>query len=992
MVHKLLILTVLLWCFQIKALDIAVRGKAAEYTIVIAKPSTKPMENAANEFQKHVEEITGVRLPIVQDDKPLPRAAVLIGDTKYSKALLGDKYDLDALKDDAFRLKAVGPHVVVLGGKRGGQYGVYELLERFGGCGWYASWHSVIPKREKFSIPSDLDEVQHPAFLSREPFWYDMFNTYQALRNKCNGFSMRLGDEVGGRIRYGGGLFNHSFDKLVPVAEFYDSHPEYFSEIRGRRADRKLTQLCLANPDVLRILTERVLERIRKDPTGYMYTISHNDNGVHCECEKCMALLKKYGNRAGMLVWFVNQVAEQVEKVFPDVRIMTVAYEGTREPPPEIKPRRNVIVRLAAIECDHAHPIQESKSEKSRQFLKDIKKWASISRQLFIWDYVTNFSHYVSPYPNFPALQKNLQFFRDCGAMGVLSQGDYNGHHGDFAELKGWITAKLMWNPDQDVEQLLDRFFTGYYGAAAPFVREYFNELNKLVEDENTFLGVYHEITGAPLTDEFLARGAKLWEQAEDAVKDNPAYLYNVRSGAMSVYYAQLFRLPEREPSYEWQDERIVPDKAFAPYYELSRKLMRGLDDEKKLFIRLSEGNGKDARIERIRKMADSYGVKTIRKGAYVFGVSPEFNGIGGILRAGDGSNILNGNHGGISCAPLAFGSSSNGKVVLEGKGDDWLTCKGEYANDIIQRNTFKLDEGGLLATFLTANKGKKEEHELPVVAEMAFSLDVSGNVCYRFGDGEWRQCAVSQGDENATLKIGNDVISSVKSISICSPKSGRGAKVCLEEGTVDFMILELAPKHDLAKLRIFRRNDLAPDEETSMRFRIISFKDCDCGFTPLAYKPDSAVRISLPGSRLRLIRRGSWGDFVVDEKSMDGTALKLFNTHNQWAVRAGVNFSLLTPGVKYVLRWHIRVVRKEKEGEAFWSGAYDSTIRKDACLIVPRIENIKDDDYHWYTSKPWLPAAGHYIMVWAAPGRPENGVVGFDAVYIDRLELVPVE
>ena len=115
------------------ALDIAIKGKKPEYTIVIAKDAHPAFKSAAKEFADFVEQITGVRLPQADDSAPLPAKAVLIGPTKYSKQVLGDRYVLDNMDEDSFLLKAVGNHLVVLGKKRGGQYGVYELLERFGG-------------------------------------------------------------------------------------------------------------------------------------------------------------------------------------------------------------------------------------------------------------------------------------------------------------------------------------------------------------------------------------------------------------------------------------------------------------------------------------------------------------------------------------------------------------------------------------------------------------------------------------------------------------------------------------------------------------------------------------------------------------------------------------------------------------------------------------------------------------------------------------------
>ena len=416
----LISLTLIVAIMECAALDIAVKGKAADYTIVIAKDAHPAFKSAAKEFGDFIEQITGVRLPQADDSGELPSKALLIGPTTHSRKLLGDSYIIDEMDEDSFLLKAVGPHLVVLGKKRGGQYGVYELLERFGGCRWYASWHSVIPKADKFSVPSNLDDFQKPAFFMREPFWFDMFKTMQGLRNKCNGNHMYIDEPLGGRISFGKGMFVHTFERLMPVGEFFDKHPEYYSEINGKRIKNQC-QLCLSNPDVLRIVTERTLAAIRRDPTAMLFSVSQNDHQNPCECANCLALKEKYETESGVMLWFVNQVAEAVEKEFPNVFIETLAYQYTRKPPKNIKPRHNVIPRLCTIEVEFAHPITQSTYNGNIAFQKDIEIWSSISKNLLIWDYVTNFRHYVGPFPNFYALQGNVKFFRDNKVMVIYS-------------------------------------------------------------------------------------------------------------------------------------------------------------------------------------------------------------------------------------------------------------------------------------------------------------------------------------------------------------------------------------------------------------------------------------------------------------------------------------------------------------------------------------------------------------------------------------------
>ena len=212
-------------------LVLARRGAAADTVIVHAADAPESIKLACNELQMYMERMTGVKLPIQDDGGALPKKAILVGKPRYLADLPGCQFPEMAQPDDSFCLKTVGERLVIYGGKRGGMYGVYEILERFGGCRWYSSWCEVVPTLDEFNVPSDLDEKQIPAFLMREPFWFDMFNTEQAYRNKCNGNQMRLTEKQGGKVRFGSGLFVHTMDQLIPVSEFYETHPEYFAEI-----------------------------------------------------------------------------------------------------------------------------------------------------------------------------------------------------------------------------------------------------------------------------------------------------------------------------------------------------------------------------------------------------------------------------------------------------------------------------------------------------------------------------------------------------------------------------------------------------------------------------------------------------------------------------------------------------------------------------------------------------------------------------------------
>ena len=560
-------------------------------TIVIRAQATPCERYAAEELRDHLAKVTGVTPRIANDGGTLPAKAILLGATAHTAKVVGERGDvaktLAGLGDDGFRLLACPPHLVVLGSeKRGVLYGVYEILEKYAGCRWYASWHSVIPTREKIAVEETLDRSETPAFAMRVPRWFDLsrhpeFSARLRVDGAGSGPDGRFGRD---RYTFGKGLGNsHTFQTLMPPDEFFDSHPEYFSLVKGKRLKHP-SQLCLTNPDVLRIVTERVLERIRQDPGKSFYGVSQNDWYNYCECDACKAIDDEEESHAGTMVRFVNAVAEAVEKEFPAVLIETLAYQYTRKPPKKTRLRPNVVPCLCSIECDFALPIAENKYKENVSFRDDIIGWSAQTSNLYIWDYVTNFNHYPLPFANVLSLQDNLRFFKANGTRHIFEQGANYGHHGDFAELKGWLLAKWMWNPELPLEDLLNDFFPGYYGAGAPYVRKYFDELHRHQQDYSRSgehpLRFADSSENPALSDAFLMRALKLWKKALDATKGDSATHKNVRMGAFAVKYMIFEHLRMKHNQVAWLSSEPVNEKAVRGAQEMGRELLRLMDED----------------------------------------------------------------------------------------------------------------------------------------------------------------------------------------------------------------------------------------------------------------------------------------------------------------------------------------------------------------------------------------------------------------------------
>ena len=504
------------------SLMIATRGQPPDCTIVVSGGETASVRYAAEELRDWTEKLTDVRLPVSAKSTTAKAIRVELG----SDANLGD---------DGFRLRCDGNVLTVSGGKRGVLYGVYELLEKYGGIGWYSADTTVVPNLDAFAVPADINVSQKPAFALRDTSWAGMVSDADfAARSRLNVFRSKPQAKHGGFgyrfVKAFGSC--HSFQRLIPREKYFADHPEYFSEIGGVRVDA-FSQLCLTNPEVLRIVAARIREELAKDPDVDVVNVSQNDNRLHCQCSVCSAVNEEAGSASGTLVQFLNALAEELGRTHPNLLIDTFAYQATRKPPKNgMKLHPNIVPCVCTYEADWASPIGERRCPANASFDDDLKGWSSIARQIRVWDYTTNFSSYLHAMPDVHVLQPNLRYFRDRGARYVIEEG--GAWHADFAELKAWLIAKLMWNPDADVPRLLDRFFAGYYGAAAAFARDYFERVEDIVrKNPSARMGIWDHDKPAEYTDEFLAWARANWKRAEGAVADDPQRLYNVRMSEM---------------------------------------------------------------------------------------------------------------------------------------------------------------------------------------------------------------------------------------------------------------------------------------------------------------------------------------------------------------------------------------------------------------------------------------------------------------------------
>ncbi len=518
------------------AVTLASRGTAR--AIIVLQQGATPTETlAARELQQCLQAMTGAQFEIrdtVADTTP----CVIVGPGPVAERLFPD-VPWSQLGGEEIVIQASNNRLLLAGGRpRGTLYAVFRFLQDKLGVRWWTPWASRIPKRSTLTIP-DMSIRQTPAFEARDPFWYPAFDGMWAIRNGSNSQHARITPDMGGKIIYKG--FVHTFFPLVPPDRYFEEHPEWYSLIKGQRRYEG-AQLCTTNPELREFLVKRVREWLKESPEASIVSISQNDWHGPCECPNCKAIDDREGSHSGTMVELLNYIASRLGPEFPNVAFDTLAYQYTRKAPKNVRPLPNVIIRLCSIECNFAAPLTDPSN---KAFAQDIEDWNRLCNRLYVWDYTTNFAHYVMPHPNYYSLGPNVRFFHEHGVKGLFEQGAYQSFGSEMSELRAWVLAQLLWNPYQDDRKLIDEFLEGYYGkAAARYIRQYMSLMSSAAK--GFYMGCFTRPDSAPyLRYPVLVKAERLMAQAEEAAAGDKDLVWRVRQARLPLWYAWLVRWPQ---------------------------------------------------------------------------------------------------------------------------------------------------------------------------------------------------------------------------------------------------------------------------------------------------------------------------------------------------------------------------------------------------------------------------------------------------------------
>ena len=363
--------------------------------------------------------------------------------------------------------------------------------------GYFA--HNPVGKRD-----SPLHELYTPP-RSNQSFWigsqshsiYKLLSPMEAWVDDCLNES-----SVGWPITAGGTKLT-----TVPCPSVLKAHPSWFSCMNGTSSGVNMSEVLWPCPfdkmygpvqpegkfysgrshvcwtgdsSLTTALIAGLKQRLDAVPAATLISVSAQD-GAPAVCAPDLAVARDAGMDAyvstnalgryspAMLTVLVK-VANAIAVSHPGVRIETLAYDGSMEPPLSgIVLPDNVIVTLCLSGRDASAPLSATRNA---AWQARIAGWQKVTKHLRIWAYTDGGG--PAPRPNWMNVGDDLTYLATIGVEGYFSEGDgwpLNEY------LKNYVIARKTFNASLDSRAVVAEFNNKFFGKQAGGLVTQYNTL-----------------------------------------------------------------------------------------------------------------------------------------------------------------------------------------------------------------------------------------------------------------------------------------------------------------------------------------------------------------------------------------------------------------------------------------------------------------------------------------------------------------------------------
>lgn len=561
-------------------------SRRTQYAIVTTSDVNGIEAYAAKTLAEYLKEITGAEFPIISPKEyGGDRPAIFVGLSEPALARL-ESEPLAKLHDQEHVARSVGQDIFLYGqGHRASLYAVMEFLENSLGWRWYSFLDKpVVPKQGTLELKPftrkrgfDFQSRQLPLRYNAE--FYLQHGVNMGLETKLR----NQGQEIPGHLHSwlpNENFVHTSFAYIPPTPndryangfpwvqkrDYFQTNPEFFSiSPSGQRVPN--LQLCYSQRGLRDELTRQVQRQIELSGAKQLIMIDAADRpGRFCHCEECLALEDNFQTPGGPLFDYLIELCETLEREHPETRVKTLAYRRSQtQTPPRLpagqKLPGNLIIDFAPIEdcyfADWTHPAPEI-----QETFQHLKAWAAITApgNLWTWMYPNPWgTGHEMPVGNVDRIITNMRMMHQAGVRGIFLD-----HHGvnsrsGWSELQAFLVLKLSQDIHADTDALIKEFTEHTFGAAAPQMRRYLEELESARRAMSTLPPQVtyksrnlDDRTFPYLTPFNIHRWQRLFEEMEAATSTRPRELANVRSQRRELDIATLWKWFELRS--EWPD------------------------------------------------------------------------------------------------------------------------------------------------------------------------------------------------------------------------------------------------------------------------------------------------------------------------------------------------------------------------------------------------------------------------------------------------------
>ena len=260
---------------------------------------------------------------------------------------------------------------------------------------------------------------------------------------------------------------------------------DYYSIVDGKL---NKDQLCFSKPIMYNFLVNYVIENFgEKEHSHQKFVLSPADNNLVCTCTTCAKLGNTKGNSSFSVIALVNKLAIR----FPNHQFFTIDYLSVKTPPLKLMPKNTGII-ISSIDIPRKVNM-DTNNGFVKSFASKVDNWHKVCNSVYVWDYISNFDDYLTPFATLSVCKTNFDFYKKLNINGIFANGagyDYS----TFNEVHTYVLAALMQDPTLDVNLLVNRFCKFYYGNSGHLVADYILGLEKVMQTKKYSLDLYNGV------------------------------------------------------------------------------------------------------------------------------------------------------------------------------------------------------------------------------------------------------------------------------------------------------------------------------------------------------------------------------------------------------------------------------------------------------------------------------------------------------------------